>query len=137
MFGSIIIVVLSLGMLVYWFRYTCMLLLQARQGRDYAKSVIQEHCLTFRATRENLDDLIAVERSLDRDYLVLARLMSHMSPEYSFEVLLLKADYALMRVWWKLTANRAPRLAGSAIGEMAAVLADWSALIGLVQANRS
>ena len=136
MFTSFVLALLSFAMLVYWFRYTCLLLLQARRTHDFAAPVIEQHGLTFRAARNKVDGA-EIDCQLQRDFAILSTLLARVSPHYGFEVLLLRIDYGIMRQWWRLTYSRSPRLAGGAVAEMTAVLDNWATLVGLAQTNRS
>ena len=40
--------VISLALLVYWFRYTCLLLLRTKPVRDYSKQVVAANQLAIR-----------------------------------------------------------------------------------------
>ena|SRR5689334_4896884 len=134
MFACITIGFLSVVMLVYWLRYTCLLLLQARRAHDFALPVIREHSLTFRSVAEGRDHA-AIERQLQRDFEVLSGLVSTISAKYGFEVWVLRVDYALMSVWWRMTRTRYPQLGSSALAEMSGVLENWATLIGLDRAT--
>jgi hypothetical protein len=134
MIVSIVIIALSVAMAGYWFRYTCLLVLQARRTRDFAKPVIEAHALTFREVSRQAVDL---QRSLDREYEVLSRLVARVAPEYGFEIVMLRIDYSLMRMWWRITRDHSPRLAGRAASEMRDVLENWASLVGVVAAKSS
>jgi cell division protein YceG involved in septum cleavage len=78
-----LIVAFSLLMLVYWFRYTCLLLLNTKPVKDYSKQVAAanqlkvfevQNRLESNANIEHLDEL---KRLLDRDYQVIMYLMRH------------------------------------------------------------
>ena len=115
MLASIAIALLSLAMLLYWFRYTCLLLLKARQTHDFARPVIDLHGLTFRGVSHS-DTADEIDRRLQRDFEILNGLISRISSDYAFEVLLLRVDYGIMRVWWRFTYGRSPRCASAAGG---------------------
>ena len=53
---SIIIIVLSTALFVYWFRYTCVLILRTRDARDYAQHVAEVNHLTFLTAQQQLAD---------------------------------------------------------------------------------
>ena len=127
MLASILIIGFSLALLVYWFRYSCILLL-----RNYQEPAESSHAIVdnrFRVgevqqrlqTAELLDPLHA---SLQRDYQVLAYLLEHAAGlELSaFEDRLLVIDYKVMQWWYCLIKTAAPDQAREALKEMAVVL---------------
>jgi len=133
MLASILIIAFSLVLLVYWFRYSCILLLRnypsavaapAVADTRFSVSEVQERL----RTEESLDPLHA---ALDRDYQVLSYLLAHAAGLElgSFEDQLLVLDYKLMRSWYRLTKTAAPVQARNALSEMASVL---SVLVGKI-----
>ena len=127
MFASILIIALSLALLVYWFRYSCLFLLRnqaelagaVRPGADNRFHVgeVQERL----PTAQLLDPL---HTSLQRDYQVLTYLLRHAAglELESFEDRLLVLDYRVMQWWYRLTRTAAPEQARQALAEMASVL---------------
>jgi hypothetical protein len=109
MLASALIIGLSLILLVYWFRYSCLMLLRNRE--------------TSRVDLETapLDPLC---RTLDRDYQVLTYVLEHAAGIEldHIEQRLMLLDYKLMRWGYRLTRTLAPRHARKALCEMAAVL---------------
>jgi hypothetical protein len=109
MLASALIIGLSLILLVYWFRYSCLMLLRNRD--------------TSRVDLETapLDPLC---RTLDRDYQVLTYVLGHAAGIEldHIEQRLMLLDYKLMRWWYRFTRTLAPRHARKALCEMATVL---------------
>jgi hypothetical protein len=126
MFASVLIIGFSLILLVYWFRYTCILLLR-NSGAEGTKPV------NLRLNFQNLQDALnagsgasldSLHRALDRDYAVLIYLLEHaaslnLNP---FERHVLAFDYRLMRIWYRLARLAAPAQAGTALAEMASIV---------------
>ena len=54
MLVSILIIVVSLALFLYWFRYTCVLILSAKTSRDYAAEIASANQLRFLETRTHL-----------------------------------------------------------------------------------
>ena len=103
---SIIIIVLSTALFVYWFRYTCVLILRTRDARDYAQHVAEVNHLTFLTAQQQLADaqdkkesFDKLHESLDRDYRVVSYLLRHAGTQsgQSIEELMLRLDYQIMR----------------------------------------
>jgi hypothetical protein len=127
MLASILIIAFSLALLVYWFRYSCILLL--RNQPELADSLHAVVDSRFRVgeiqqrlqTAEALDPLHA---SLQRDYQVLTYLLEHAAglELEAFEDRLLVIDYKVMHWWYCLVKTAAPDQARQALTEMAVVL---------------
>jgi hypothetical protein len=124
MFASSLIIGFSLILLVYWFRYSCLLLL-----RDRAESAaaVPDPRFSFVEVQRRLTgegDLDPLQRSLRRDYEMLIYLIEHASGLglESIEDRLLVVDYKLMRWQYGLTKSLFPAQARRALSEMASVL---------------
>jgi len=81
MVASVLIIVISLVLFVYWFRYTSLLILSAKPAKDYGKAVVEANQLSFPAVRAKLShpaDPVAMEKieaALNRDYKLLTSLL--------------------------------------------------------------
>jgi hypothetical protein len=132
MVASLLIIFFSLILLVYWLRYSCILLLKRNVERPAA---IEDSRFAFGEISRRLkveSDLDPLERSLDRDYRVLVYLIEHASGLGldSIEARLLVLDYKVMKFWYRITKVLFPRQARSAVGEMASVLEALSTRLG-------
>jgi hypothetical protein len=118
MAASILITVVSLILLSYWFRYSCLLLL-----RTHAQHPSEA------PNEANLDPL---RQAVERDYRLLTYLFRHAAglAEQSLEDKILILDFKLMRIWYQLTRSLAPAQARNALSEMAAVVAFLGQRIG-------
>jgi hypothetical protein len=118
MAASILISVVSMVLLCYWFRYSCLLLLRSQAQRPDEVPVE--------------GDLDPVRRAVERDYRLFTYLCRHGAglAEQSLEERILVLDYKLMRVWYSLTRTLAPVQARNALSEMAAVVAFLGQRIG-------
>src|ERR1700686_633743 len=79
MIASIFIVVISLGLLAYWLRYSCLFLLRSAQERTQLSEARNDR-FNLRSVRDRLkveSDLAQLERELDRDYAVISYLIRH------------------------------------------------------------
>jgi hypothetical protein len=132
LFASIFIIVVSLILFVYWFRYTCLLILSAQNAKNYAPQVATANQLTFLEIRSELmqavpaSPLEKLHRSLDRDYRVLTYLLQHAATYnvsgQSVEERILMLDYQIMRIWYALTQPFSRSLARRALLEQATVV---------------
>lgn len=124
---SILIIIASLALFVYWFRYSCMLILRNRSEEASAATAVLDTRFSFSAVREQLKSEFALgplEDSLERDYRVLTYLIQHASGLGldSLEDRLLMLDYQLMRFVYRVTRTAAPLQARNALSEMACVV---------------
>lgn len=133
MFASVFIIVVSLILFVYWFRYTCLLILSAQNSRNYAPQVANANQLSFIEVRSELmqdaplSPLEKLQRSLDRDYRVLTYLLRHaatynVTGGRSIEERILMLDYQIMRGWYWLTRGFSASMARRALLEQASVV---------------
>lgn len=135
MFASVLIIVLCSGLLAYWFRYSCILLLRSEVGQIPSLGLAVQGTFSFAEIQEKLGSaaqLDPLHSALQRDYQVLTYLVRHASRIRleSFEEKLLVWDYRVMQFWYKLTKTAAPDQARQALREMASVLNILAARIG-------
>ena len=133
MFASVLIILISFVLLVYWFRYSCILLL--RGYADQPAPSGSEDRFNFRAVRERVrvePQLDPLHLALQRDYHLIAYLLQHAAglELSSFEDKLLLWDYRAMHLWYRLMKTAAPQQARQALSEMASVLAILGDKIG-------
>jgi len=122
MLASALIIAFSLVLFVYWFRYSCMLLL--RNGATLPAVGSQPfHYTSVQDGLRNGLELDPLHRSLEHDYRVLTYLLEHATSLEleQLECRLLVLDYRLMRSWYRLTKSAAPAHARRALAEMADV----------------
>jgi len=128
MLASFLIIGFSLILLVYWFRYSCILLLRnISEQMPVSTPGISDGRFSFAAVQQQLKsgaNLADLQRSLDRDYQVIRYLLEHAAglELQSIEDRLLVLDYRVMRLYYRITKTAIPDQARSALSEMAAVL---------------
>jgi len=125
MLTSVLIISFSLVLLVYWFRYCCLLLLRNSQEQLAAEPV--DNRFAVATVIEGLrgdEQLDRLHQALDRDYQVFTYLVEHAAGLElgSFENRLLLLDYKLMQSWYRITLAASPKLARQALTEMASIL---------------
>src|ERR1035438_2764666 len=122
MLESALIIGFSLILLVYWFPYSCLLLLTERAAATGADPRFSFGEVQRRLSGE--EDLDPLQRSLRRDYEVLIYLIEHGSGLglESIEDRLLVIDYKLMQWQYHLTRILFPSQARRSLSEMASVL---------------
>lgn len=140
MIGSFLIISISMALFVYWFRYTCVLILRARPARDYAARIAEANQLQFPTVQSELplaaegDKLDALERLLERDYRLLTYLLRH-AAEFRdagnpLERHMLMLDYRLMRVWYAVSRRISLAQGRTAVQEMAFIINHFAEVMG-------
>ena len=127
MLASLLIIAFSVVLLVYWFRYSCILLLRNQAELAASSPGTADNRFHIVEVQERLrseEKLDPLHASLQRDYQVLTYLLQHAAglELSSFEDRLLVLDYKVMRWWFRLTRIAAPDQARRALSEMASVL---------------
>jgi len=135
MLAGILIIASSLALFVYWFRYSCVLILRNRCEAAEASTAVLDGRFSFADVRERLKSGFALDplqASLERDYLVLTYLIEHAAglELESLEDRLLIFDYRVMQCVYRLSHTVAPALARKALSEMASVLGVLAHRIG-------
>jgi hypothetical protein len=135
MLAGILIIASSLALFVYWFRYSCVLILRNRCEAAEASTAVLDSRFSFADVRERLKSgfpLDPLQASLERDYLVLTYLIEHAAglELESLEDRLLIFDYRVMQCVYRLSHTVAPARARKALSEMASVLGVLAHRIG-------
>jgi hypothetical protein len=136
---SIIIIVISTALFVYWFRYTCVLILRTRNVRDYAHQVAEVNRLSFVTAQQQLassqgkqEGLDLLHASLDRDYRVVSYLLRHTGTQggQSLEEHMLRVDYQVMRLCYFLAKPFSRSSARQALLERASIISHLANAMG-------
>lgn len=141
MITSIVIIILSLAMFAYWFRYSCLLILESRLSEEEAKQGGENQdptvaWLEVQLTRASTPlELDHVRKSLDRDLRVvqsLARSCGELQVGgATLESRLLMIDYRMMQIWFAVTRPFAGPQAQNALREMSRIVAYLAAESGV------
>jgi hypothetical protein len=126
----------------YWFRYTCLLMLNTRTARDYARDIAMANQLSFANVQTQLSqasaDLGGLRASLDRDYAVVSKMLEQASAgQAGIEQKMLAIHYRLMGVWYAVGSHVSPAAARQALEEMSMVVAHFANSIGEAAASPS
>ncbi len=127
MLASILIIAFSVVLFVYWFRYSCILLL--RNAAEQVAAPVSERDTRFGCSEvlvrlKTGDTLDPLHSALNRDYQMLTYLIEHAAglEMTSFEDRLLVLDYKVMQLYYRSTRMILPDQARKALTEMATVL---------------
>ncbi len=119
-----LIIFFSVVLFVYWFRYSCLLILQNRGA--YA---VRERPKSEENRPEMLDQL---HRDLINDYRVVSFLLrcSSESGVAPIERRMLMMDYWIMRAWYSLARRIAPPQARKALEEISNIVSYFGHSVG-------
>jgi hypothetical protein len=140
MISSILITIFSLVLLVYWFRYTCLLILRTKTSRDYSTDVVIANRLKFPEIQSNLlqdpagAHLDPLHKSLAHDYRLLTYLLRHTAEfqvgGFTLEQRMLIIDFKLMQAWYAIARKFAIPQARKALEEMTNILSHFANAMG-------
>jgi hypothetical protein len=143
MVASLLITIVSVALLAYWFRYTCLLILRKHRQPERIHRASVANGLHLPALEHDLysaqplqSDLL--ERALENDFQILSFLLAHASDlgVSALERNLLALDFRLMRVWYRLVRLVSPSAARQALVEMVAILNHMAGAVGGAAAGR-
>ena len=137
MIASILIIIASTATFLYFFRYTCLLLVQ-RGSAEYALAVASTIRLSFPQVKASLAaqshtaSLDQLHKSLENDYELLMDLLSQAAgSSVSIERRILAIDYKVMQAWYRMTRTSTNLVqAKAALSEMSSILGYFAAEIG-------
>ena len=145
MFVSIVIISLSMLLFLYWFRYTCLLILSTRTAKDYTAQVAAANQLEFPVILSQLkmavpaggavEEMGMLQQSLERDYRLLTGLLSHAAQfqvgGLSMEQRMLMIDYQVMKAVFSVSHRFVQSVhARNALAEMADIVAHFANAMG-------
>jgi len=120
---SYAVIAASALMLVFWLRFTLRLLVFAKPPADPAH-LVSKHRLSHAALRLDPHQAHADEL-LERDYQILLSLLAQV-PTEKLELLVMRADFRILRIWSLLVRPFSPALFNGARSEMVAILENFS-----------
>lgn len=129
MLVNVAIIVCSLVLLVYWFRYTCLLILNTKSatnpGSEFPlpRSLSVDRAADVAAKSHAVGDLSEL---LARDYRLLTYLLRHTAGlevgGLTLEQRLLMLDFRLMQFWYGVARLLFPQQARAALKEMSEIV---------------
>ncbi len=140
MIASVLIIAISLLLFLYWFRYTCVLILNTRTTKDFSAGVAEANQLSFREVPALLEssssegNLSAIHASLDRDYELINALLRQAGGLRvggdSLEEIMLRIDFRIMKAWYGLTCRVSASSSRAALQEMSNIVAHFANVCG-------
>jgi hypothetical protein len=137
---SLIMSGISVGLLVYWLRYTCHLILSAKSARDYTHDVAQANDLRFLQVQQQLAEvgqrfeLDTLRSKLENDYRLLTYLLVH-GPAVEangdrLEQIMLMLNFRLLKTYYALTCPISLSIGKRAVKEMTQVVGYFANRMG-------
>lgn len=136
MLTNIVIILSSLVLLIYWFRYSCLVILNTKAscgraddsvGPLWAALALGRRRVEAVATPGQLDELSS---ALDRDYRLLTYLLKHTAGleigGLTIEQRMLMLDFRLMQLWYRLSRTVFPPQSRKALAEMSDIVACFA-----------
>ncbi|HTM51191.1 MAG TPA: hypothetical protein VL285_20990 [Bryobacteraceae bacterium] len=132
-----VIIFFSVVLFGYWFRYSCLLILQNRAGNSPAYAVSSG--LTFPVVQQRLKDemksidvLDQLRQDLSHDYRILCFLLrcSADAGVDPIERRMLMLDYWMMHGWYIMTRRAALPQASKALEEMSNIVSFFAYSVG-------
>jgi hypothetical protein len=142
MVAGVLIIAVSLALLIYWFRYSCILIMRSQMTAHEPAAAAESSQLSYSKVQESLQaegTLDPLLESLDRDYRILTYLLEHAAglELATLEDRLLMLDYRIMQRVYRITRTLAPERARRSLSEMATVLGILSQRLGEQASARS
>jgi len=137
---SLIMSGVSLGLLIYWLRYSCQLILSAKSTRDYTRDVAEANDLRFLQVQQELAqvreriELDSLRSKVKNDYRLLTYLLVH-GPAFHangdrVEQFVLMLNFKLLMAYYELTSPISVSIGKSALQEMTQVVGYFANRMG-------
>jgi hypothetical protein len=138
---GLIITVISLLLLLYWFGYSCALILAAKGARDYSPHVTTANGLAFPSISRKLaeapsaeSDLERYNTALQRDYRIVTSLLAtaedYRANGEAAEQRMLHLFYRVLRVRYVIFRGISIRYSASALAQMCEVVGYFANVAG-------
>jgi hypothetical protein len=135
---TVIILAGSALLFVYWFRYTCLLILSAKTAEDYAADFAAAARLSFRDVQASLQDramaLDPLHAALERDFAVVGGLIKNVGQsgedQFSLEARMLGVYYRLMQAAYRVASPLSTEAARHALEQMSMVVGYFANVLG-------
>ncbi len=135
---TILIIIGSVLLFGYWFRYTCLLILSAKTTRDYAGEVAAANQMSFLEVQALLReagpaDLDQLSATLERDFTLVSNLIQNAgggNAEFRVEDRMLQMNYNFSRFLFKTVGRLSPDVAKHALDEMSVVISHFANAMG-------
>lgn len=136
MLTNIVIILCSAILLIYWFRYSCLVILNTKASCGRAEDSVGPLWATLAMGRRRVEavampgQLDELSSTLDRDYRLLTYLLKHTAGlemgGLTIEQRMLMLDFRLMQLWYRLSRTLFPPQSRKALAEMSDIVACFT-----------
>lgn len=136
---SILLIVLSLALFAYWFRYSCLLILRTQTAEDFGHTVSRANGLSFDQVKVEIEktpnrDLMRLYENLERDYRVVTQLLEQVAAaapqDNLMEEKLLRANFRVTQYLFRVSHKLGLSYERTAIVEMAEMVGHFANTFG-------
>ncbi len=126
----------SVLLFAYWFRYTCLLILNAKTPHNHAADLVRARGLRIVEVQSQLRanrsvDLAVLYAALERDYALIQSLLKRPAREQSIlENRMLLIHYRIIQVWYRISRSLSSTVALQALNEMSLVVVHLANVAG-------
>ena len=139
MLTNILIVSSTFILFIYWFRFTCAVVLSRKTQEEHAWEIAAQHGLNFVHIKERLTvadskELGGFHRALQRDYWALnnLRLKQGGQPQTagsSVDRAMLRIDFWLLNIWNGVARTFSPARSRAGLKEMCQIVAHFASAV--------
>ena len=138
MTAALLVGTASTVLLVYWFRYTSLLILSTKTSQDFSYEIAHAHELQFHEVRASLTAVSAdrfdkLLSGIDHDYRLVSALLRNVETSENsacLEDVLLRIDFAGLKLAYRLSRPFSEQMARQALAEMTDVVAHFANSVG-------
>ena len=132
---TIALLVGSVALFLYWFRYSCLLILNAETASESGYALASTHGLHFVDVQSQLADSHPAElnklgAALARDYAIIQKLLLTADQESELHNRMLGLYYQAAQFTFRLSRALSPRVACQALEQMTTVVAHLANVAG-------
>ena len=138
MIVAILVGTASIALLVYWFRYTSLLILSTKTSHDFSYDIAHAHELQFHEARASLAAIPAgrfetLLSGIDHDFRLVSALLRNVEASENracIEDVLLRIDFAGLKLAYSLSRPFSESIARTALTEMTDIVAHFANSVG-------
>jgi len=143
MLASLFIIAISGALFAYWFRYTCVLILNTKTSQSYSTDVAQANGMAFLQVQDQLstassNSLASFIAAIETDYNKVSSLLVNRTVDqtesYQLERTLLGWNFRWMKLLFRVSVNLSERTARAAVLEMSQIVEHHANALGEVSA---
>jgi hypothetical protein len=143
MIASLLIIAVSGALFAYWFRYTCVLILNTKTSRNYSPEIAAANGMSFlhlqeEASTAQVGTLVSFLSDVENDYRKVSSLLDNRCADnaenYQLERALLGWNFRWMKLVFRFSVKFSERTARAAFLEMTQIVEHHANALGEVSA---